>query len=69
MTEQAPAFGRGVVRRVDAFLEERIRFADIAEIVAASLDTLDLSMARDVEELVAADAQTRAFAEGALSRA
>jgi 1-deoxy-D-xylulose-5-phosphate reductoisomerase len=54
---------------VEAFLEERIRFADIAEIVAASLDNLDLSIARDVEELVAADAQTRAFAEGALSRA
>ncbi len=54
---------------VEAFLEERIRFADIAEIVAASLDTLDLSIARDVEELVAADAQTRGFAEGALSRA
>ncbi len=54
---------------VEAFLEERIRFADIAEIVAASLETLDLSPARDVEELIAADAQTRAFAEGALSRA
>jgi 1-deoxy-D-xylulose-5-phosphate reductoisomerase len=54
---------------VEAFLEERIRFADIAEIVAASLDTLDLSIARDVDELVAADAQTRGFAEGALSRA
>ena len=49
---------------VEAFLEERIRFADIAEIVAAALETLDLSPARDVEELTAADAQTRAFAEG-----
>src|SRR5262245_15216470 len=54
---------------VEAFLEERIRFADIAEIVAASLETLDLSPARDVEELTAADSQARAFAEGALSRA
>jgi len=54
---------------VEAFLEERIRFADIAEIVAASLESLDLSPAADVEELSAADAQTRAFAEGALSRA
>jgi 1-deoxy-D-xylulose-5-phosphate reductoisomerase len=54
---------------VEAFLEERIRFADIAEIVAASLESLDLSPARDVEELIAADAQTRAFAEGALTRA
>jgi 1-deoxy-D-xylulose-5-phosphate reductoisomerase len=54
---------------VEAFLEERIRFAEIAEIVAASLESLDLSPARDVEELSAADAQTRAFAEGALSRA
>jgi 1-deoxy-D-xylulose-5-phosphate reductoisomerase len=54
---------------VEAFLEERIRFADIAEIVAASLESLDLSPAGDVEELIAADAQTREFAEGALSRA
>jgi 1-deoxy-D-xylulose-5-phosphate reductoisomerase len=54
---------------VEAFLQGRIRFPDIAEIVAASLDTLDLSPARDVEELAAADAQTRSFAEGALSRA
>jgi hypothetical protein len=37
--------------------------------VGAALETLDLSFARDVEELCAADAQTRAFAEGALSRA
>jgi 1-deoxy-D-xylulose-5-phosphate reductoisomerase len=54
---------------VHAFLEERIGFADIGEIVGAALETLDLSFARDVEELCAADAQTRAFAEGALSRA
>jgi 1-deoxy-D-xylulose-5-phosphate reductoisomerase len=54
---------------VEAFLEGRIRFADIPEIVAAALETLDLSPARDVEELTAADAQTRSFAEGALSRA
>jgi 1-deoxy-D-xylulose-5-phosphate reductoisomerase len=54
---------------VHAFLEERIGFADIGEIVGAALETLDLSPARDVEELCAADAQTRAFAEGALSRA
>jgi 1-deoxy-D-xylulose-5-phosphate reductoisomerase len=54
---------------VEAFLEERIRFADIAEIVAASLENLDLSPARDVEELTAADSQARAFAEGVLSRA
>ncbi|HEU0305292.1 MAG TPA: 1-deoxy-D-xylulose-5-phosphate reductoisomerase [Gaiellaceae bacterium] len=54
---------------VEAFLQGRIRFPEIAEIVAASLASLDLSPARDVEELTAADAQARAFAEGALSRA
>jgi 1-deoxy-D-xylulose-5-phosphate reductoisomerase len=54
---------------VEAFLEERIRFAEIAETVTASLDTVDLSPAGDVEELIAADAQTREFARGALSRA
>ena len=53
---------------VEAFLE-RIRFADIAEIVAASLETLDLSPAHYVEELCAADAQARAFAQGVLTRA
>jgi 1-deoxy-D-xylulose-5-phosphate reductoisomerase len=54
---------------VHAFLEERIRFADIAEIVAAALETLDLSPAGDIEELSAADEQTRSFAEGVLTRA
>jgi 1-deoxy-D-xylulose-5-phosphate reductoisomerase len=54
---------------VEAFLEERVRFADIAEIVAASLESLDLSPARDVEELTASDQQARLFAEGVLSRA
>jgi 1-deoxy-D-xylulose-5-phosphate reductoisomerase len=54
---------------VEAFLEERISFADIAEIVAASLESLDLSPARDVEELTASDEQARTYAEGVLSRA
>jgi 1-deoxy-D-xylulose-5-phosphate reductoisomerase len=54
---------------VGAFIEERIRFADIAEIVAAALETMDLNPARDVDELLAADAEARAVAEGALTRA
>ncbi len=54
---------------VEAFIEERIRFVDIAEIVAAALETMDLSPARDVDELLAADAEARAVAAGALSRA
>ena len=54
---------------VEAFLEERIRFVDIAEIVAAALETMNLSPARDIDELLATDAEARAVAEGALSRA
>jgi 1-deoxy-D-xylulose-5-phosphate reductoisomerase len=54
---------------VHAFLDERIPFRDIAEIVAAALEKLDLSAARDVEELSAADAHARAFAGGVLARA
>jgi 1-deoxy-D-xylulose-5-phosphate reductoisomerase len=54
---------------VAAFIEERIRFADIAETVAATLEIVDLSPARDVDELLAADAGARAVAAGALARA
>ena len=54
---------------VEAFIEERIRFADIAETVAATLEQLDVSPARDIAELLAADAEARAVAEGALARA
>jgi len=62
-------FNAGNEVAASAFLEGRIGFVDIGEIVGAGLETLDLSPARDVEELSAADAQTRAFAEGVLSRA
>jgi 1-deoxy-D-xylulose-5-phosphate reductoisomerase len=54
---------------VQAFLEERIGFLEIAEIVEATLSATDGIEAADLEELVAADAGARAIAEGALVRA
>jgi 1-deoxy-D-xylulose-5-phosphate reductoisomerase len=54
---------------VQAFLEERIGFDEIAEVVEAALAAVDGSPVRDVDDLVAADAEARAIAEGALVRA
>jgi 1-deoxy-D-xylulose-5-phosphate reductoisomerase len=54
---------------VNAFLEDRIAFPDIAEIVARALQTVDGASARDLEDLVAADSEARAIAGEALARA
>jgi 1-deoxy-D-xylulose-5-phosphate reductoisomerase len=54
---------------VQAFLSERISFPDIAAVVESTLAGADTSPARDLDELVAADAEGRAVAEGALTRA
>jgi len=48
---------------VDAFLEGRISFLEIADTVAAALDQVDGSQARDFDDLVAADAEARRIAE------
>jgi 1-deoxy-D-xylulose-5-phosphate reductoisomerase len=48
---------------VAAFLEGRIRFLDIADTVAAVLGRVDGSAARDLDDLVAADAAARHAAE------
>jgi 1-deoxy-D-xylulose-5-phosphate reductoisomerase len=54
---------------VAAFLDGRLAFLNIAEVVADALDAADGSPARGLEELVAADASARRHAEGALALA
>jgi 1-deoxy-D-xylulose-5-phosphate reductoisomerase len=48
---------------VEAFLERRIGFPEIAETVAGALDEVDGSPARDLADLVTADAEARRLAE------
>jgi len=48
---------------VAAFLEGRIGFLEIAETVAAALEQVDGAPARDLDDLVAADAAARRAAE------
>jgi len=52
---------------VAAFLEGRLPFLGIAAVVADALDAADGTPARDLDELVAADAAARRHAEGALT--
>jgi len=52
---------------VAAFLSGSISFLDIAEVVADTLGQVDGASARDFEHLVAADAEARRYAEGALT--
>jgi 1-deoxy-D-xylulose-5-phosphate reductoisomerase len=52
---------------VAAFLDGRLPFLGIAEVVADALGAADGSPARDLEELVAADSAARRHAEGALT--
>ena len=46
-----------------AFLEGRIRFPEIADTVAEALEHVDGAAARDLDDLVAADAEARRAAE------
>jgi 1-deoxy-D-xylulose-5-phosphate reductoisomerase len=54
---------------VAAFLDGRLPFLGIAEVVALALDSVDGSPARDLDELVAVDNAARTHAEGALAPA
>jgi 1-deoxy-D-xylulose-5-phosphate reductoisomerase len=51
---------------VAAFLEGALPFLAIAEVVAETLDAADGAPARDLDDLVAADAEARRHAEAAL---
>jgi 1-deoxy-D-xylulose-5-phosphate reductoisomerase len=48
---------------VAAFLAGRLAFLEIAEVVADALERVDGAPARDLDDLVAADAQARALAD------
>jgi 1-deoxy-D-xylulose-5-phosphate reductoisomerase len=54
---------------VAAFLEGRIGFLEIASLVEDALDRVDGAPARDLSELVEADAEARRLAEGRLAPA
>ncbi len=54
---------------VAAFLERRIAFLDIARVVEDALDRVEGAPARDLPELVEADAEARRLAEGSLATA
>lgn len=47
---------------VEAFLEGRIRFLDIPEVVSTALGRHDATIPRDVEDVAAADSEARAYA-------
>jgi 1-deoxy-D-xylulose-5-phosphate reductoisomerase len=49
---------------VSAFLDGRLPFLGIAEVVAEALSATDRAAARDLDELVEADAEARRHAEG-----
>lgn len=51
---------------VDAFLAGRIGFLDISEVVEEALAAVDGAPARDLDDLVAADAEARRLAERSL---
>jgi 1-deoxy-D-xylulose-5-phosphate reductoisomerase len=51
---------------VAAFLEDRLPFLGIAEVVEETLANADTSAARDLDDLLTADADARRLAEGAL---
>jgi 1-deoxy-D-xylulose-5-phosphate reductoisomerase len=47
---------------VGAFLEDRIRFVDIAGVVSSVLEAHDVRIPQGIEDVAAADAQARAYA-------
>ena len=53
---------------VDAFLQNRIRWADISAVIAATLDRHDGAPATDADAVIAADAEARRVATDLLSR-
>ncbi len=60
------AFNAANETAVAAFLEDRLPFLGIADVVAEALDAADGAPARDLEELIEADSQARRLAERGL---
>jgi 1-deoxy-D-xylulose-5-phosphate reductoisomerase len=54
---------------VAAFLDGRLRFPEIGEVVAQTLEAIDGAPARDLDDLVAADGEARRLAERRLQPA
>ncbi len=54
---------------VAAFLDGRLRFLEIADVVAETLDAVDGAPARDLDDLLAADEEARRLAGGRLQPA
>jgi 1-deoxy-D-xylulose-5-phosphate reductoisomerase len=54
---------------VEAFLERRIRFTDIARVLEVSLERLGATPVTSVEDVLAADAEARVVARQAVSEA
>jgi 1-deoxy-D-xylulose-5-phosphate reductoisomerase len=53
---------------VEAFLDQRIAFLDIADVVAATLSAMNGRAATDLDDLTAIDAEARTIAAKALAR-
>lgn len=51
-----------------AFLEDRLRFPEIAEVVGSALDDVGSDELRDIEDVIAVDAAARATARAAVER-
>jgi 1-deoxy-D-xylulose-5-phosphate reductoisomerase len=53
---------------VAAFLNKQIHFLDIATLIAKALDSIKASPVRSLEQLIAADAEARSFAQASLAK-
>jgi len=64
----AAVYNAGNEIAVQAFLEERVRFLEMADVVASALDGVGVHDIHGVEDVLAADAEARRLALGAVSR-
>lgn len=64
----AVVYNAGNEIAVQAFLEERVRFPEMAEVVKAALDGVGTHEIHDVEDVLSADAEARNLALRAVSR-
>jgi 1-deoxy-D-xylulose-5-phosphate reductoisomerase len=64
----AAVYNAGNEIAVQAFLEERVRFPEMADVVEAALDGVGVHEIHDVGDVLAADAEARSLAIGAVRR-